>query len=99
MDRRLLAFKFKVRAVQQGVNESLAGRRLRQSDLVLMMGKDQVNAPRVDVEGVAQIFHAHCRALDVPAGTSLPDLRCPARLAIAMSLPQCEIANVVLRVV
>src|SRR5690606_2675254 len=38
--------------------------------LVLMVREAQIHAATVDVEGVAEIFAGHRRALDVPAGST-----------------------------
>src|SRR4051794_22329836 len=87
-----------MRAVQPGAHERLAGRRFRLGDLVLVMRKDKVDAAGVNVEARAEVFHAHRRALDMPAGSPRADLRVPARLALARSLPDREVAYVVLAV-
>ena len=50
-------------------------------DLVLVMGKHQIDAAAMDVEGLAQIFARHGRAFDVPAGTAAAPGRIPARRA------------------
>ena len=39
--------------------------------LVFVMGEHQVHAAAVDVEGLAEVFHAHGRAFDMPAGPAL----------------------------
>ena len=41
------------------------------------MGKDEVDAARMDVERVTEVGHAHRRALDVPAGPAGADRRVP----------------------
>ena len=61
------------------------------------MREDQINAARVDVERLAQIFHGHRGALDVPAGTPAPELRVPRGLVRRLRpFPESEIARVLL---
>src|SRR5439155_19347553 len=60
-------------------SERLPGRRLRLCDLALVVGKDEVLAPAMDVERRAEILHRHGRALDVPAGASIPPGTRPRR--------------------
>src|SRR6266516_1822597 len=51
-------------AADDGVSECSFGLR----DLVLVMREDVVHAAGVQVETLAEIFRAHRRTLDVPAG-------------------------------
>jgi len=44
-------------------------------DLVFVVGKDEIPAADVDVDGLAEVGHAHRRALDVPARSSLAPRR------------------------
>ena len=85
-------------AVQPGLDERLAGRRLALGDLVLVVREDQVDAAGVDVERWPEVGHAHRGALDVPAGPPLADGRRPRRLTGLRPLPQREVADVVLGV-
>src|SRR3954463_528990 len=39
-------------------------------DLVLVMGKDEIDAAAVNVEAFAKMLPAHRRALEMPAGTA-----------------------------
>src|SRR6202034_3988015 len=69
--RHLLAFDLKEAVVHPVIrhNRRVEGAtRLR--DLVLVMGKDEIDAAAVDVEDLAEIFPRHRRAFDVPAGTA-----------------------------
>src|SRR6266446_2333645 len=72
-------------------SERLPGRRLRLCDLALVVGKDEVLAPAMDVERRAEILHRHGRALDVPAGASIPPGTRPRRLARLGRFPQREV--------
>src|SRR4029079_9872550 len=77
----LRAAEAQVVAVHPGPDEGLPGRRLALGDLVLVVRKDQLPPARVDVKRLAEVLHAHRRALDVPAGAPAPDGRIPGRLA------------------
>jgi len=57
--------------VQPVAHELAAVGRLGLGDLVFVVGKDQVLAAAVEVEGLAQEFLAHGRTLDVPARSPL----------------------------
>ena len=76
----------------------LPGRRLALRDLVLVVREDDVHAAAVDVEGLAQVLHAHRRALDVPARPARAPGRVPRRLARLGALPEDEVAHVLLAV-
>ena len=52
----------------------------------------------MDVKGLAQVFHAHGAALDVPAGTPLAPGALPEGLAGLPGLPQREVHRVPLHV-
>jgi len=84
--------------VQPHVHERLAGRALALGNLVLVVRKDVVDRPRVDVESLPQVLHAHRRALDVPPRTPLSPRRRPRRLARLRRLPQREVLDVLLLV-
>ncbi len=79
-------------------DEGLARRRLALGDLVLMVREYEVNSSGMDVEGRAEIGHAHGRALDVPARPSRSDGRIPAGLFVLGPLPESEVADVILAV-
>ncbi len=83
----LLAVDDQVLGVQPGADERLAGGRLALGDLVLVVGEDVVHAAGVDVEALAEVLHAHRRALDVPAGPAGAPGRVPAGLARLGPLP------------
>ena len=70
-----------------------AGVRFALQDLVLVMGEHEVYAPAVDVERFAQVFHAHDRALDVPAGASVAPRARPTGLVRLGRFPQREVAG------
>ena len=46
-------------------------------DLVLVVRKHEVDAPRVDVQGGPEVALAHRRAFDVPSGTAAAERRVP----------------------
>src|SRR4029077_13756044 len=62
------------------------------------MGEDQVDAAAVEVEGLAEVLHAHRRALDVPAGTPRSPGGLPGGLARLDRFPEAEVAHVLLAV-
>src|SRR3990172_7897004 len=73
-----------------------AGEGLGLGDLVLVMGEDQVLAPAVDVDLLAQVLEGHGRALDVPAGAARPPGAVPGGLARLGRFPEGEVAGVLL---
>ena len=68
----------------------------RLGDLVLVMREDQVQPAAVDVEDLAEIATAHCRAFDMPAGPSAAPGAFPARFALGRELPEHEVPGVLL---
>jgi hypothetical protein len=75
------------------VAERLPGQRLRLSDLALVMGKHVVFAAGVQVDGVAQIFTCHDRALDVPARKTPAERRVPLHEVPIVFLPQGKVGR------
>ena len=69
----LAAVHLQVGAVKPGLDERLPRGGLALRDLVLVMGKDQVDAARMDVERRPEVGHAHGGAFDMPARPSLAD--------------------------
>ena len=96
----LLAVHHQVGAVQPGVDELMAGGRLALGDFVVVVREDIVHPAGVQVEGLAQILHAHGRALDVPARPAAAPRGVPPHVAILLipGLPQGEVGHVVLLV-
>ena len=60
------------------------------------MGEEQVFSAAMDVEGLAQVFHAHRRAFDMPAGTARAPGAVPGGFARLGSFPQRKIRRVFL---
>src|SRR4051812_31461820 len=95
----LLAFDEQVRAVQPVVHKMLAG--LLQTsafalgNLVLVMRENQIFAAHVDIEAGPEQFHAHCAALDVPAGSAFAPWTGPKYIAVVghARLPQRKIRD------
>ena len=52
--------------------ERLSRRRLALCDLILVMWEDQVDRPRMDVNGLTEDRHRHRRALEMPPGRHGP---------------------------
>ncbi len=64
-----------------------------------MMGKPEVEAAAMDVEGVAQVLRRHRGALEMPARASCAPRRAPCRglrLTLLVPLPQGEVPRVAL---
>ena len=74
----------------------LAGCALALRYLVFMVGEEQILAAAVNIEGFAQVFHAHGAALNVPAGTAHAPGAGPGRLAGLLRLPYGKIGGVLL---
>src|SRR6266511_5614016 len=71
--------------------------RTRLGNLVLVVRKDEVEAPAVDLELGAEVLLAHRRALDVPAGTAPAPRRLPPSvLARLVRLPEREVPRILL---
>ena len=62
--------------------------------LVFVVGKDQIPATTVNVDGLAEMGTDHRRALQVPAGTATPPGTVPTRLIIGGGFPEYEIPRV-----
>ena len=91
----LFAFHHHIAVVHPDAHEFPAPVRTRAlRDLVLVVGKDQVVAAAVDVEGFAQVLLAHGRALQVPARPPAAPRRVPARQVRRRRLPQDEIRRI-----
>ena len=80
------------------VGERLTGRAFALCDLILVVREDEVGSAAVDIQGVADVVAAHCRALDMPAGSALAERGIPVRLTGLGSLPDCEVHRVALLV-
>src|SRR4029079_17790661 len=85
-------------AVEPRADEGLSGRCLALGDLVLVVREDEVDTAGMEIERRAEVRHAHGRAFDVPAGPPRTDGGLPDRLAWLRTLPQGEVADVVLAV-
>ena len=77
-------------------DEGFAGGGFGLGDLVLVVREDEVVAPAVNVDGLADVFHAHRGALDVPAGTALAPGGIPGGFVGLGGLPEGEIGGVTL---
>src|SRR5215472_5044066 len=56
-------------------------------DLVLVVWKDQIEAPAVDVESLAELGFAHRRAFNVPARSTAPPRTVPSWRVCIRRLP------------
>ncbi len=72
--------------------EGLAGGALGLGDLILVMREHEVFAAGVEVEGVAEEFGGHGRALDVPAGAAGAEGSVPELFVGFDCLPEGEVA-------
>src|SRR5207237_4306702 len=75
--RHLRTVELEEMVVQPVPHEALPGRGLRLGDLALVMREEVILATGVEVEGLAEVFHRHGRALDVPAGIPAAPRRIP----------------------
>ena len=66
---------------------------------VFVVGEKQVLAAAVNVEGFAQVFHAHGGAFDVPAGTAHAPGGFPGGLARLLGFPEGEVGGVLFHLV
>jgi hypothetical protein len=76
----LLAFDEKKADVKPVACEGLVRGGFTLRDLVFVMRKHEVFAAGVEIEGVAEIFHCHGGAFDVPAGAAVAERRIPRSL-------------------
>ena len=70
--------------------------RLRLGNLILVVGKNQVLAARMNIYLLPQVLLAHHRALDMPARSSLAPGRLPERLALLLRFPEHKVQRVLL---
>ncbi len=82
--------------MQPVLDEGLAARPLALGDFVLVVGENQILAATMDVEGLAEILHAHGRTFDMPAGPAGSPGGFPGGLAGLGRLPQGEVHRVAL---
>ena len=83
--------------VQPIVYPFFAGRAFRLRDFVRVMNGYMVDAAGVNVEMIAEVFHAHRRALNVPAGIAFPPGAFPRQCLIfefRFCKPQHEIVGI-----
>ena len=93
--RHLLAFALQIAVMHPVLRKMRAGvaaTALR--NLVLMVRENQILPAAMDVEVGAEVFLAHGRAFDMPAGASPPPRAVPARRVVVARLPQHEIRRV-----
>ncbi len=84
-------------AVHPEVEKGFAGGRFGLGDFIGVVDVHVIGSAAVDVQHVAQVFHAHGGALDVPAGKSHPPGRIPLHLPLnplGRKFPQGEIGGV-----
>src|SRR6267154_2021166 len=85
--------------VQPVADELLAGGAFALGDFVFVMRKNQIDATGVQVESLAQIFHGHGRALDMPTWPAASDAGVPGRFfGFVWGFPESEVARVFLLV-
>ena len=94
----LLVVHVDVAVVHPVFGKRLARRALGLGDLVFVVREDEVHAAAVDVKRLAEVLHAHGRALDVPAGTAHAPRALPRRLAGLLRLPEGKVHGMALYV-
>ena len=80
--------------VDPETGKGFSGRPFGLGDLIFMVGKDQVLAPSVNVEGLPQKALAHDGALDVPAGPPFSPGAFPPGLPLLARFPEGKIQRV-----
>ena len=82
-----------MRQVKPVVRHRATGARFALCDFVFVMRENQINAAGMKIECFTEIFTAHCRAFQVPAGTALPPRTFPEILTVIVSsrFPQNKI--------
>ena len=78
------------------LHKLFAGGGLALGNLVFVMREDIISPAGVKIKTFSQIFHTHCRTLDMPAGPSLANFRFPGWLSFFSFFPQTEILDVLL---
>ena len=72
--------------VEPEAGEGLSRAPFRLSDLIFVVGEHIIDAAAVNIDGLAEVFDRHCRALDVPPGAPLAPrtlpVDCPVPLFI-----------------
>ena len=96
--RHLHAVGEQMLAMHPGADDAVSERSFRLRDLVLVMREDVVHAAGVHVETLAEVFRAHRRTLDVPAGKAGSPGRVPHQRAAPRfrALPEGEVRGVAL---
>ena len=94
--RHFFVIHQQVLGMEPVARERLSGGRFGFRDFIFVMRESQIDAAAVNVQRVAQIFHGHGGAFDVPAGASRADRRLPEMFAGLGRFPQGEVARVVL---
>src|SRR6267154_2173142 len=85
--------------VQPVVDELLAGGAFALGDFVFVMRENQIDAAGVQVESLAQVFHGHGRALDMPTWPAESDAGVPGRFfGFVWGFPESEVARIFLLV-
>src|SRR5260370_42651963 len=59
-------------------------------------GETWAGAPRLELEGLAEVMSRDGRALDMPAGPTGPEVRRPGRLAVPLPQPHQRIHRILL---
>lgn len=81
------------------IYEMAAGAAFGLGDFIFMMRENQIRAAAMEIKGLAQVMDGHGGAFDMPARTSLAPGAFPERFTGLSSLPQREIAGVLLFIV
>ena len=71
---------------------------LRLCDFIFMMGEYQILTTRMNINFITQIFFAHNRAFNMPAGTSVAPGGLPVRLSLLLRLPKYKVKRILLLV-
>src|ERR1035437_301394 len=81
--------------MQPVFRKQLSGRPLALCDLIFVMRELQIHSTRMKIKCLAEVFHRHRRAFDMPARTATAKRSFPSRLFVfADKLPEGEITGV-----
>ncbi len=91
--RHLPAIDEQVGDVEPVGGEVAAAGTLALGDLILVMGENEVHATGMQVEGIAEVFPDHRRALQMPARPALAPWRFPEIIPVVLPprFPQHEV--------
>ena len=86
-------------AVNPVIHPLMPERAFRLGNFISMMHRNMIHSAAVNIHPLAQVFHRHCRALNMPAGEAHTERRIPLHNLIrilALRKPQDEVRLITL---